>query len=490
MNLKVLGLQFASKCTILLDLEELLQTPVFCGKVHLTVDRIEHLIEKLNDEVSFVLEFPYIDKHYRDSYYCYHAAKFEDLARDCIRVHLFEGDIKNTKQLFSKSKPVEKKYLGFFIIRPLARFPLGRSLISPKALKDHNFVCCLTKGRVSLLGIDLTVYGFPHVAQDAETHSCAESSLWSIFEYFSAKYPQYNPHLPSQIVNDLTDFSIHRLLPSKGLTVPELIKCLQSNGHACLIYHKDESKDKFSPLIQIYIESGIPLLLALTEQGAGHAVLAIGHEMAPDYHVLEKQIWRDISFFPKKLILIDDNMPPYQIVDPAAPTKHYPNASLQKMTIQSFIVPLHRHMHLDAERAFSLVSSILDDKNVGLEAAGDKWLSRLFLTGSRSFKRALLNDELLNAKLKMLLVFMAYPRFIWVCELYKAGAFTKRICSGLLILDATGGNSLDSVLWYAVGNKRMVHDGSAWIENRCIQPAFVMETYQNNLKGEWNKWAS
>jgi hypothetical protein len=489
MNLKVLELQFASKNTLLPNLEKLLQKPAFCGNVHLRMDRSVHLIEELNDGVGFVLEFPYIDKHYRDSYYCYHAAKFENLTRDCIRVHLFEESIKNNQQLFSESMSGAKKYLGFFIIRPLARFPLGRSLICPKALKKHNFVCCLAKGRVSLLGIDLTVCGFPHVAQDTETHSCAESSLWSIFEYFSAKYPQYNPQLPSQIVNDLTHFSSHRLLPSKGLTVPELMKCLQSNGHSCLIYHKGESEEKFFSLIQIYIESGIPILMALAGEGAGHAVLAIGHGMAPDYPVPEGQIWRDICFFSKPLILIDDNMPPYQMVNPEAPAKQYSNTSLQQMSIQSFIVPLHRHMNLDAERAFSLVSSILNDKKVGLETAGDKWLTRLFLTSSRSFKHILLNEKPLDAKLSRLLIFMAYPKFVWICELYKTGDFTRKICSGLVILDATGGNSLTSVLWYAIKDKRMVHDGSAWIESRPIQPAFEMKSYQNNLKGEWNKWA-
>jgi hypothetical protein len=33
------------------------------------------------------------------------------------------------------------------------------------------------------------VYGFPHIVQDEETHTCAESALWSHIEYFGSRYP-------------------------------------------------------------------------------------------------------------------------------------------------------------------------------------------------------------------------------------------------------------------------------------------------------------
>jgi hypothetical protein len=494
MNFKVIDVEFATKADFLKILQTILKKPAFCDNAPLDLERIEILLKQFTDDISFVIEYPYIDKHYRDSYYCYHSAKFKKIARDCIRVHIFTGSLANTGELFSLNEEQKAaKYAGYFIIRPLPRFPLGRSLLSPRVLKNHDFVCCLTKNKISLLGIDLTVHGFPHVAQDKETHSCAESSLWSILEYFSSKYQQYNPLLPSQIVQDLTGFAGHRLLPTGGLTVPELLRCLQANGHQCMIYHtgKTEADRKnLHSLMQIYIESGIPLLAALSKKGSGHAVLAIGHGNNLGYQIPKGKTWLDISPFPKKVVFIDDNMPPYQLADPENPTVHYSDRKLRDLSIQSVIVPLQKHMHLDAKRAFALVTAIFDDQKIGLKSFGGQWITRLLLTGGRSFKNALLHDTTLDSKLKELLQCMALPKFIWVCELYKADEFKQGRCSGLMIIDATGDNALASVLWYALQDKRMVHDGSAWIETRKLTKQFVMNTYRNNLKGEWNEWVS
>jgi hypothetical protein len=414
------------------------------------------------------------------------------LHRDCIRVHLFKGMLEDEEYLFAMDQAERKeRYLGFFIVRPLPRFPLGRSLISPLAFKDHIFVCCLTKTRVSLLGIDLEVHGFPHVAQDTETQSCAESSLWSLLEYFSSKYQQYSPLLPSQIVLGLTGFSEHRLLPSGGLTVSELLRCLQSNGHQCLIYDKDGlpgGQIDLLSFMQIYIESGIPLLVALFKEGAAHAVLAIGHEDPPKYDI-PPGTWQDISSYQKKVVFIDDNMPPYRIADPSQPIGYYSGTTLSDISIRSFIVPLQKHMYLDAAKAFSLVSEIFNDTKIGLATFSGKWLTRLFLTGGHSFKSKLLQDAKLDAILKNVLVKLAYPRFIWVCEVYKQADFAKELCSGLLIMDATGGNSLSSILWYTILDKQMIHDGSTWVGSEPIK-SFTMSTYRHNLKGGWNGWAS
>ena len=61
------------------------------------------------------------------------------------------------------------------------------------------------------------------------------------------------------------------------------------------------------------------MFLILTNNDEGHAVLAIGHEnndltnIKNIYPGLLKNSWVDVSSFKKKLILIDDNLPPYQV---------------------------------------------------------------------------------------------------------------------------------------------------------------------------------
>jgi hypothetical protein len=359
------------------------------------------------------------------------------------------------------------------------------------------------KARVSLLGNKLTVHGFPHIAQDAETHTCAESALWSYIEYFGSKYSQYKPLLPSQIIKTLLDNSEHRLLPSEGLKATELAKCLQDNGFQCKIYRlskREVGEIMNFRMLQIYIESGIPLLLVLGNADNGHAVLAIGHEEndslydAQNFSFPEGFSWMDVSYFNKKLVLIDDNMPPYQIVEMSKPTVHYSNPKLSDMTIKSFIAPLPVHMFLLAEKAYALMKKIFDDKKVGLQTNGEKWITRLLLTGSRSFKNFLLKDEkILNPIYKKRLLHLPMPRFIWICEVYRVHEFTKDgHSSGLLILDPTSdGKSLASVLWYVLDKDMFIHDNVSWdpVLFKKIVP-FNMSVYRNNLKGAWNEWMS
>ncbi|MFP3042014.1 hypothetical protein LQZ19_09360 [Treponema primitia] len=340
--------------------------------------------------------------------------------------------------------------------------------------------------KVSLLGNDLEVYGYPHVAQDSETHSCAESALWSLTEYFGTKYTQYKPLLPSQIVKNLLDGTDHRLLPSIGLTKHELAKCLQDNGYQCLMYTTITAD--FS-LLKLYIESGIPLLLVLGNGSDGHALLAIGHEKKVAYTVPPGETWVDVSSLDKKIILIDDNFPPYQAVDILKPTAHYAREELHNLTIQSFIVPLPTHVFLAGEKAHALLENVLDNPAVGLVRWGGKWITRLLLTGSQSFKKFILEQCGLDIGLKQYLLFLSLPKFIWIAEIYREGEIQQGFSSGLLIIDATGDSkSLTAILWYTIDSNMMTHNGTTWDnEIKSVKP-FKMQTYQNNLKGAWSKW--
>jgi len=377
---------------------------------------VDELTAKLKDNLTFIIECPYVDRHYRDTYYSYYSSKFVFTRRDCLRVHIFEGIIdindiyekevynnpinENDPKNEKKEPKLRDKYFGFFIIRPLMWHMLGRSLISPKAFKEKKFVCCLMKGRVSLLGSEFVIYGFPHTAQDEETHSCAESSLWSIYEYYGSKYSQYKPLLPSQIINLLQSNAEHRILPSRGLNDRELAKCLNSNGFQSLVYSIYEySEDKpFFQLINLYIESGITLLLALEGETTGHAVLVIGHEEEDLIYYnqgdnrWEKYVndsWVDVSLIRKNLVFIDDNFPPYhtQKLEPCQIPDQKSSLKYRDYTIYSFIVPLPTHMFIAAEIAYDWLEKVFDNPTVGLKKLGGNWITRLMLTSSYSFKK-------------------------------------------------------------------------------------------------------
>ena len=498
MNNQFISIDFAgTKKVLMVKLKDIMQTPQFCGDVLIDFRRIIKLLNELADNIFYVFEYPYVDRHYRDTFYTYHAAKHEEFYRNCIRIHLFaDFSIAKAEDLIDLMNADKKKYRGFFIVRPLPKCPLGRSMITPTAFKKREILCCLMRSRVSLLGHRLEVFGFPHIAQDTETHTCAESSLWSLIEYLGHRYIQYTPLLPSEIIQKLSFISSHRSLPSIGLDPDEISKCLHDVGCECVIdkaffMEKDNVAeiDKFGLfLLKIYIESGVPIYIILEDfKGPGHAALIIGHEDKYDHVTFQStvdNVWQDVSGFEKKMVVIDDNQPPYQIGKLESLISYN-----QDYMVTHYFVPLPKNTNLDARRAFFLSKMVFDDPGVGLKIFGNRWLTRLFLTGSHSFKRFLLERSGIHAVFKKYFAFLSFPKFVWVCEIYNTEEFgqKQKKCSGLLIIDATGSNAITSILWYNVGDKQIIHDGHGWTSIKPIKP-FKMTAFQHNLKGEWSKW--
>lgn len=492
-------IDFASKETLIENIKSSLVCLNECD-----TKRIELLLAELKDDLFFYIEYPYIDNHYRDTYYSYYSAKFQTYERNCLRVHIFSENVSDN------ITDNDNRYLGYFIVRPLAAHPLGKSFISPKAFKNNNFVCCLCKQTVNLTGVRLSVNAFPHVVQDEETHKCAESVIWMLLSYFGTKYGSHSSLLPSDIRKQIGAVLRHRLLPSSGLTLEEITICLNSTNHNCLYYLFDNKAGSLSPLyfivMQIYIESGMPFIVAYTDENDanGHVVLSIGHEnidfndVYKTFSGLGDRNWHEVSEYKKNLVFIDDNFSPYVVDNCEGEIERYkPEKSGDKginYKVRGFIVPTHKHMYMDALAAYKLVTTIFNEKITGLAASsGRRWITRLLLTSSKDFKHALLDDDYINDDYRTLFLNMLMPRFIWLCEIYDENTYKpnlhgEQVCSGLMLIDVTEVNSLSSVLAYVVDDIFYKNRETYFEPVAAIK--FEKKAYMHNLKGEWNEWQS
>ena len=424
-----------------------------------------HLLQ-LKDSCYLVIETPYVDRVFRNSYYNYFSTKLGSYNKNCIKVSIFDREI--TDEDF-KNKDRQnfllKSFKGFFVIRPTLPQIFGRSVISPTALKKRNFNTCFSRISTTVNGVKLEVLGFPHSSQDGETITCAETTIWAIMEYFSHRYPEYPPVLPSTIHKVLSKLSTERQVPSRGLEVKQISFALREFGFGTMVYSKDFYGDEFENILSCYIESGIPLVIAVQNQqqnqSIGHALICVGHEridaeMMGDLEPMSiananlagKMLTKKIVIFDtdsirKKFVFVDDNHPVYQKAFIDNPTGHYPTQAWRNCRVSNFVVPLHTRIYLEAYAAKNFVMKFLVDGMVSLENNSEIVL-RFYLTSSRSYKDYLSFNDTFDENIKSIILEIPMPKFIWIAELSNKKLAIEGKSDGLVILDATEPNVFDN----------------------------------------------
>lgn len=439
--------QIVTKADFSLLLQQLLKSKYLLPPhtVLQTVYVVEAYFRHLSDDVTIVTEYPYVDKMYRNTYYHYYSSKLEQYSRHCIRLSFFKQAVK--QEDFRKSGRVaflQKHYGGFLILRPTFPNVLGRSHLSSLITRHPNIITSHATLSSTVCGVKLFATGFPHASQDQEMMTCAETTIWSLMEYFGNRYADYRPSQPNEISKVLNNISFERLLPSKGLTVSQISFAVKEFGFGVRSYTANQHGAAFESILRAYVESGIPVVAALqNNQGIGHAVNVIGREpfTSGDIENLQETAKLsngtpvlDFATMPVRYVMIDDNYPPYQLAHLANPASYYTDPRWAGCTIGSFIVPLYSKIYLEAAEAREAALLAL---NYLTFLHKEPIVVRTFLASSRSYKHYLALNESLDATAKELLLSLAMPKFVWITEITTKALLEQHLCNGLVITDAT-----------------------------------------------------
>ena len=414
--------------------------------------RLTELVQALRDDVYAVVEYPYVDKVYRDAFYNFYSSKRTAYPRDCFRVSFFSQnpDVITPDEGFEEA--INLSYLGFCVLNPVppSQF-IGRNIVSPLAFKETGYELVTVEAPSSVDAMKVTAKGFPHTSQNAESMTCAESATWALMEYFGNQYPEYSTILPSEIHNIIRKSVFERQFPSKGMDLNRISFVLRKLGLGPRIYAKDASPDLFQRLLATYVESGVPTILAIKKKsGGGHAMLLIGQESVASFDHNDHAKWSNLAFGARyyrstkpsirKYVSIDDNRPPYRLIDLDRPCAHYGKPDWNDAEIFAFAAPLHPRVNLEAFNALKLLAAYLE---YGHAFKNDQGFIqyRLFLTSSRSYKHYVRLDAGMDPTVRDKVLSVSMGKLIWVCELWKDAKLPSDLIEGVIILDATESNT-------------------------------------------------
>ena len=499
---------FCKKAEILSMLPELVENTFGIAQVRV-VEQIKPILDIIIDDIKCFVEYPYVEKYFRDSFYTFFSKKHHLVDRNSFRLSFFKSSLEEDRFFEIKDSEIQESFLGFISLRPTKFKIIGHSFLSPLLLKNNNFVCCLSHKKVSILGRRLNIFGFPYCSQDNEAITCSEASIINLMDYFGNKYPEYSIVMPSQIGKILSKQSFKRQLPSPGINTENISYVLKKLGFGPIVYSRVSGNEsdlyeekEFKDILYMYIESGIPLIATLSSKNGYHAVLVIGRENIDKTINYKKGLFSSFGGKKKynfseafnKLLIMNDNHPPYEIVDYSAPI--FDKGVKSDYHLDSFIVPLYSKVYLEAFQFKIYFFMVIDSlekylKNDKFIEEKEEYIFRFFLTSSNSYKSYLAKSKGISKSFKLLTVNKSMPKFVWVGEIIKGNTISDvQSIESVILVDATE-SGLYGHLIFATNSKYLIMKNLDKEQELYKIYEFNEEklyTFSNNLRGDHSQW--
>jgi hypothetical protein len=450
---------------------------------------LREVIERLQLHISsavggILVEYPYVDKDYRSTYYHYYAKKGGGYSPHCARLHFFKrgycaktDPLRFTGPNGAVGIDVDDGYYGFMVLRPTRILTIGRSVISPKAVREVSGYLIDHKHKAHVIGNKVTVRGFPYMQQHSDIAVCAHAACWAILRHYSERYALYSEVLLHNVSKLGKEFDPGGLVPSMGITYLDAERIFAAAGTYPLIVPKapePAEAHRFYSQLLAYLDSGFPLFGVLS--GRAHAVAIVGYRSEGELQASESVKLAGLWDYVSHLLVVDDNHFPYQAV-PRTYTDGYPYGIDE---IDAFIVPLPEKMFFPANAVIELANELTNFPNEHFQELENLpgLVIRHFLTTTAAWHRHIRKTVTnLPHDFSKVAFELAMPQFIWVVEYatpaqWKSGAIQAR-----LVLDATAGR-------HEVFPAFLLHDakGALWLD-RATRAPMVYQTFEEVCDG-------
>lgn len=370
------------------------------------VEYLNRYLEQLGVE-TLVIEHHYVDRNYIEEVGFYYSRCLSQPKNSCARAHAFsipfsaaDFDSLLSRAANGELKEVEeelqKAYQGFIVIRPLPSVPIGRTVLRPQTEENSRVFSTIRSYRVHFCGLDLTVEGLGFQQQDLAVAACATTALWATFQKVFNLDGSRSP-----TTSAITQAAVRHFLPygrpfpstEYGLTIEQICESIRSFDYGPEVFQVGDSPLKFKIILNSYLRSGFPVILAIETPFAGHAVTVVGFR--EEQRFAEKMPTVDFdalclnSGF-QQIYIHDDRLGPYARAnlfiseDEKGPNLglkiDLPNAEPENSIVRHAIVPLYPKIRCSSEglleesaQFFPLVASVLaKGNNMGVEFFFDR----------------------------------------------------------------------------------------------------------------------
>jgi len=378
----------------------------------------------------------------------YYAKWSFKVPRFCHRLHFFAmapcaDDVLEALAGWSESADA---YLGFVTLRPVTQCPVGATFLRRPHVSEQRYVHAHDRFPVHLAGYRFDVEATPFMQQDNAVGACAQAAVWMGLR--TLRWREGRSALnPAQITSTATRYVVNgRTLPNRqGLRLDQITEVIRFAGYSPhLIELRSSESIKKEPFagqqeaevyrqLYPYVESGIPVILALLAPGGGHAVLVIGHQWCGEALPPEPQCFAknhqgiefvDASAWVRPFVIHNDNSGPYLPL----PSQSVANAyALQQA---AWAIPLlSADILVDAEEAQTACL------HLATQCFGQdlfQWPRRV-VTRTRLMMRSRFREERLESAeteaLRRYYQAKWLPSYLWTTEFYDVSGYVDAPCN-------------------------------------------------------------